>query len=123
MTELRFTLRWPDRRLSPNSRTHWAVKAKAARAARLTAFGVTRHAMHEQRVSFDGATRLAVAMEFVPPDLRRRDLDNAIAATKNDRDGIADAVGIDDSRFVTSYLLADEPKKGGEVRVTVRGIE
>jgi crossover junction endodeoxyribonuclease RusA len=47
------------------------------------------------------------------------DGDNAQSACKAFRDGIADALGIDDSKFTTTYSIS-EPVKGGAVIVTVR---
>ncbi len=66
--------------------------------------------------------RVAVSFEFCPPDERRRDRDNLIASMKAVTDGIADALGIDDFNFLTSYAMS-EPVKGGAVLVTVRGAE
>lgn len=59
---------------------------------------------------------------FCPPDNRRRDRDNLIASMKAATDGIADALGIDDSKFDCSYALG-EPIKGGCVHVTISHIE
>ena len=58
-------------------------------------------------------------MTFCPPDHRRRDLDNIIASMKAANDGIADALGIDDSRFISTYSMGS-PVKGWAVLVTVR---
>jgi crossover junction endodeoxyribonuclease RusA len=60
-----------------------------------------------------------IAIEFCPPDYRRRDRDNLIASMKAATDGLADALGIDDSKFITSYRMG-QPVKGGAVLVTVR---
>lgn len=113
---IRFTLPWPHKDLSPNGRKHWAVKAKMTKAARADAY-YTAHLRAWRFPSVRG--RYKVHMAFAPPDKRRRDIDNLIASAKAHRDGIADALGIDDSRFVLSCELLDEVVKGGEVRVTV----
>jgi crossover junction endodeoxyribonuclease RusA len=60
---------------------------------------------------------LAVHLHFVPPDRRRRDLDNLIASMKAGLDGLADALGVDDSRW---KLSAEAPAAGGEVGGFVR---
>lgn len=109
-----FVLPWPAAALSPNARVHWARKAKAARSARREAATVA-FAAGVRRLR-TGAPRIDV--EFCPPDRRRRDMDNLIAAMKAANDGLADALGIDDSRFVTTYRMG-EVVKGGVVQVTV----
>lgn len=58
-------------------------------------------------------------MDFLPPDRRRRDMDNLLASCKGLLDGIADALGVDDSRFAITLALTSEPVKFGGVRVTI----
>jgi crossover junction endodeoxyribonuclease RusA len=55
---------------------------------------------------------------FQPPDKRRRDRDNLQASLKAHFDGIADALGVNDSLFVPTYAIG-EPVKGGAVRVEI----
>lgn len=107
-------LPWPSRDLSPNSRVHWSKKAKAAKAARMYAFVRT---LESKAMAGDGKVTLAV--EFVKPSRRRMDLDNMLASIKPMIDGIAQALGVDDSRFRYLLDVADEPIKGGVVRVTI----
>jgi hypothetical protein len=42
-----------------------------------------------------------------------------VAAFKAARDGIADALGVDDSRFVCHPLVRSDVRKGGEVVVKI----
>lgn len=107
-------LPWPDKILSPNARTHWARKAKAVKAARVAAFYLVR-AVAKSTLDASGAH---VRMTFCPPDNRRRDRDNLIASMKAATDGISDAIGIDDSKFQSTYAIG-EPIKGGLVRVEI----
>jgi crossover junction endodeoxyribonuclease RusA len=112
------TLPWPSRRLSQNgSHGHWSTKAKAVKAARSEAFYATRAVITIK----PNWTAAQVALTFCPPDRRRRDLQNCIGSAKALVDGIADALGIDDSRFDCSYRLS-EPVKGGAVLVTIQSI-
>ena len=37
------------------------------------------------------------------------------------RDGIADALGVDDSRFVSHPLVKDDVRKGGQVVIKITG--
>jgi len=111
-------LPWMPKELSPNARGHWSKRAKAAKAYRLECFILAKGAGVKAPEG-----RVALSIEFVPPDARRRDDDNCLAAFKAGRDGLADALGIDDSRFVTTLWLSGEPVKGGMVRVTIGGLQ
>jgi crossover junction endodeoxyribonuclease RusA len=62
---------------------------------------------------------LRVTLRVYPPDKRRRDWDNVIASLKSGLDGIADALGIDDSRFRLSIEMLPEVAKGGRVDVVL----
>lgn len=57
-----------------------------------------------------------VRVRFVPPD-RRGDRVNFANRMKPYFDGIADALGINDARFLPSYEFA-APEKPGRVEVT-----
>ena len=107
-------LPWPPKVLSPNARVHWAAKSKAAKAYRTACFLLCR-----QAALTVPAGRALLSLEFIPPDRRRRDDDNCIAAFKSGRDGVAEALGIDDSRFVTQLQISAETIKGGAVRVRI----
>jgi crossover junction endodeoxyribonuclease RusA len=61
--------------------------------------------------------RLHLWLDFYAPDKRRRDDDNMIASFKAGRDGIADALGVDDHRFICHTFVRDEI--GGMVKFVV----
>ena len=107
-------LPWPDKVLSPNARVHWSRKAKAVKSARQTAAWLVLAATNTK--CWWNAVNLTV--EFCPPDNRRRDRDNLIASLKAATDGISDALGIDDSKFIATYRMGS-PVKGGAVRITM----
>jgi len=113
------TLPWPERALHPNARVHWRQLAKAKKAARSLAF------LEAVRAGAKGANlpagRLHLWIDFYPPDRRRRDDDGLLASMKAHRDGIADALGVDDSRFVSHPWIKDEVRKGGEVVIKITG--
>lgn len=115
--ELRVTLQWPDRKLSPNSREHHFPRARAARKAREYAWGATLAVTGASPSWAAGGAQLH--WQFCPPSRRRYDLDNLVAQHKAAQDGIADALGCDDSKFTTTYSVG-QPVKGGAVHVTVR---
>lgn len=109
-------LPWPAKELSPNARVHWSKKAAAAKYARLYAFVRTK----EAKLSV-GAGKVLLAIEFVKPSRRRMDLDNMLASIKPHIDGVAQGLGVDDARFRYLLDVAEEPVKGGLVRVSIQG--
>lgn len=110
------TLPYPPSSLSPNSRNHWSVKAKAASKARADA----KLACLAAGIRGLGWGGMSVTIEFCAPDRRRRDLDNQLASLKPTLDGLADASGVDDSLWSLT-LKRGEPVKGGAVIVQVEG--
>jgi len=107
-------LPWPAKPLSPNTRQHWSVRSKSVKSARVGAFYTVRSACKTTQPW----ERVSVSMTFCPPDKRRRDRDNLIASMKAATDGIADALGVDDSKFEITYSISS-PIKGGAVIVTL----
>ena len=113
---MKFVFPWPSSKLSPNARQHWGQKAKAVKDARhlagLIVFAQLETGLREARASVAGKDRIDVTITFYPPDNRRRDDDNMIAAFKSCRDGIADALGVDDRAFRPVYRFEDAAKPG-----------
>jgi len=89
-------LPWPPRELSPNARAHWAQKARAAKTYRRTCYWLTRHSEPDKPAQ-DGP--IPVRITFHPRDKKARDEDNMLASLKAGLDGVADALGVSDSRF------------------------
>ena len=112
-------LPWPDRSLHPNARVHFMVLAKAKKAARTAAYLAVKQQWAGLVLPETG--RLHLWIDFMPPDRRRRDDDGLLASVKAHRDGIADALGIDDSRFVSHPWVKDEVRKGGQVVIKITG--
>ena len=111
-------LPWPSRDLHPNARVHWAKRAKAAKAARMGAWALAVEAGW-QRATLPPEGRLHLWIDGYPPDRRRRDHDGFLSSLKPHLDAIADALAVDDSRFVPHPWIKDEPRKGGEVRIRI----
>ena len=107
------TLPWPPKGLSPNARTHWRKKAPIAKAYKQACWALTL----EAGVVVPDSPRLALWLDFYPPDRRSRDDDNLVAAFKSGRDGLALALGIDDKRFRCFPYVQDQI--GGFVRVRI----
>jgi crossover junction endodeoxyribonuclease RusA len=87
------TLGWPPRVLWPNGRAHWSEVARQRQAQRSEGY----YAAHE--AGLRGVVARGVRLTFHAPDARRRDTDNMLAAMKAGLDGIADAMGQDDSEW------------------------
>jgi len=112
--KIEVTLPWPPKQLSPNARVHWSVKSKAAKAYRRECHMLTLEAGLR---GVESQGRLHLWLDFYPPDRRHRDDDNMIASFKSGRDGIADALGIDDKRFICHPWVKDEI--GGMVKFRI----
>jgi crossover junction endodeoxyribonuclease RusA len=116
------TLPWPHKDLSPNSRKHWRgkapIKAKAREDAAYAAFQAMSGGVREERIRFAGDGPIPVDVYFYPPDRRHRDDDNMIGAMKAARDGLADALGVNDRRFRPNYHFC-EPVKPGRIEVVL----
>lgn len=111
-------LPWPSRDLHPNSRVHWGRKAKAAKAARRAATLIALAAGAKTTTYPEGAP-LHVWIDGYPADRRRRDADGLLSSLKPWLDGIADALGVDDRRFVPHPWIKPEVREGGEVRIRI----
>lgn len=107
-------LPWPPRALSPNARTHWRAKAPIAKTYKEACWALTKAA----GLLVPDAPKIALWLDFVPPDRRARDDDNLVASFKAGRDGIALALGIDDKRF-RCFPCVRDGQVGGFVRVRI----
>lgn len=91
-----------------NLREHWSVRAKRARSQRLAAYLACRAYAGN---SLCPLTHEAVVMiTRVSP--RPLDDDNLAASQKHVRDGIADALGIDDRDAIATWRYAQ--RSGGK---------
>jgi len=112
-------LPWPDKALSPNSRVHWAQKAKAVKNARgfgrLAAMGAKYNA--QTFAGYEG--KLHLWIDYYAKTRNYPDADNCLSASKAYLDGIADALGINDRRFVHHPFVKDETLKGGKVVIRI----
>lgn len=114
---LTVTLPWPPSNLSPNARQHWAVLARAKRAYRRACWA---QAIEQGARRLHGVDRLHMGLEFVPPNRRAFDLDNLLARMKAGLDGLADVLGVDDSRWEITIRRGEPP--GGFVLVRITPI-
>ena len=108
-------LPWPDKRLSPNARMHWAALAKAKKKAKTDAY----HIALEAGIGKIEAEKVLVRYSFFPPSRRAYDLDNLIASMKAGADGIAMAIGIDDSKWNIAVSPHGPVEKNGMVKIDI----
>jgi len=111
-------LPWPDRILPPNSRAHHMARAKAAREARAWAKTLTQAEFTNLKMPYQD-NDIPLSFTFCFPDARERDSDNLNSMMKAARDGIADALGINDSRFWPTKQLRGPQVDGGKVIVRI----
>jgi crossover junction endodeoxyribonuclease RusA len=107
------TLGWPPSILSPNARAHWTKRAIAAKKYKTACWALAL----EAKLAAPAEGPIELAIEFVPPDNRHRDLDNMLASIKAGLDGLALALGVNDRRFRLRLSVAD--RIGGMVIVRV----
>lgn len=114
---MRVELPWPPKELMPNfkRRKHWSAYWAPTKQYRHTCWALTKAA----RMGLcAGDVPVPCEITFHPPDRRKRDDDGMIGAFKAGRDGIADALLIDDNLLRPTYKIA-EPVKNGRVVFTL----
>ena len=105
-------LPFPAKDLWPNSRPHWAAKARAVKKARAWAYTATLAAKVPKPEG-----RMHIRLLVHPRTANRPDADNVIAACKALLDGMAEALGVDDSTFNAPTVVFCMPAKGGRLFV------
>ena len=106
---------WYPKELSPNSRLHWAKLAKFKKDYRIAWWAI---ALKEARKINLPEGKVHLTIEFYPPSRRRYDLDNCLASIKSGLDGLADALQVNDNRFLLTVRMMEEVK--GWIKVTIQ---
>ena len=107
------TLPWPPASLSGHNKGHWRAKSAIVAKHRQWAHDATLAAKIRAPATGD----IPIIIAFYPPD-RRGDRVNFPNRIKPVLDGIAQALKVNDSRFLPSYIFG-EPEKNGRVIVTI----
>lgn len=115
MAAVTITLPWPPSSLSGHNKGHWRGKSPTVAAHRKAAWAEALNA----KISVAAKGDIPVHVRFVPPD-RRGDRTNFPNRIKPVFDGIADALKVNDARFLPSYEFA-QPEKPGRLEVTIGG--
>lgn len=106
-------LPWPPKQITPNFKrvNHWTTYAPFTKQYRKDCGWLAKSI----KPKIIGG-KIGIKISFYPPDKRKRDDDGMIGAFKAGRDGLADAWGVDDNIFSTTYEICS-PVKNGKVVV------
>lgn len=108
-------LPWPPASLSGHVKGHWRTSAPVVAKHRAWAKATTQAARLAAPV---GDGDIHVAVTFYPPD-RRGDRVNYPNRMKPYWDGIAEALSVNDRRFLPTFIYAEPVKGGGKIVVTI----
>lgn len=108
-------LPFPPASLSGHAKGHWRGKSSVTAKHRAWAKAAALAAKVEAP---EGSGDIRVVVTFYPPD-RRGDRVNFPNRVKPYFDGIADALKVNDSRFLPSYHFAEPVKGAGKVVVVI----
>lgn len=111
---LHIMLPFPNKILMPNKKAHWGKKFAAAKVEKEAAYILA----YNQNISLDPTLKYKVTLVFCPPDNRKRDLDNLVAAMKSALDGMCRGLGIDDKNIKPNPDWGPVVE-GGKVEVTI----
>ena len=110
---------WPSRALSPNGRVSHFTLARLKRLAKSYAATATREAIAGRAVAYPVGVRLRYDIVTRPKCRRNRDDDNTVAMLKASLDGIAQALGVDDSQFQLGSVTEGEKSTRPHVLITL----
>ena len=112
-------LPWFNAALAPNRANGraWGGLATTKSKAKADAYALTQNAAKGRKLS--ALEKYPLCITFIAPDNRRRDLDGCHGAIKHYLDGVALALGVDDSRFGPVLLDYRAGTKPGKVVIEV----
>jgi len=104
-------LPFPPSELMPNNKNgkHWGATHSVKKKYREDCFYLTKN---DGKNFINDGEEIRVTLLYLMPDKRQRDVDNLLAASKAGLDGVAEALGVDDSQFqpITVYSFpGDKP--------------
>lgn len=112
---MKLVLPLPSRLLTPNARIHYRVRAKLTKLHRERAKLETLALRKGKPKEYAG---YSLAFHF--PDARKRDLDNCEASCKAYRDGIADALKMNDFNLnMLALTTAQIDRENPRVEITL----
>ena len=96
---------WPPNILSANSRAHWSKAAGPRRVYRRSCWALAL----EARPVVPAEGDILVWLDMFQPSRAHNDDDNPVGRFKAGRDGIAEALKVNDRRFKVTPVLHTEP--------------
>lgn len=111
-------LPFPPAEFSGHNTGQWFGKSRTIATYRAEAFHITRSWLRTAGFVVHASGDILISFRFVPPD-NRGDRTNFAGRLKPQIDGIAEALGINDKRFLPSYAFAG-PEKPGRVEVSIQ---
>lgn len=109
------SLPFPDPILNPNAHVHWSKKNRARYDLKEACY----YLILERGVKLDPDRHYTVSLTFCPPNNRKRDRDNLLAAYKAGLDGMCLALGIDDSTIHPVPEIGPVVSPLGKVEVSI----
>ena len=110
----------PPAGLGVNAHKHWRVKHGPEQEGKQAAFLAARSTLARTPWQCPDMPVLVAVIHWEKRS-RKKDADNALGAVKWLVDGICEAIGIDDRRFVTSMAFQKiDPAKQGYVDIIIR---
>lgn len=110
-----FVVSWPSPLLSPDCQACGDLRAAVAAKARKAAFHGVRRAA--PLASPPPGSGVSLEFVFIPPSLRRYNVDRLLARMAPAVEGIADYLGIDSADVRARARLSKAPAPGGQVLV------
>lgn len=120
MTSCTFDLPFPAKILWPNGRGHHMAKHRAFQEHKRWAYYATQAATPMLLCDAAANARVDWTVTVHPKTGNAIDDDNARASMKAYQDGIALALGVNDSAFNAPVLTFAEPVKGGRMTLTIQ---
>jgi len=113
------TLPWPDRILSPNSRSHWSQSAQAKKKSRQDGHYAALVSGYDKSTfaGYDG--KLHLFIDFYAETRNYPDADNCLSSIFACISGIADAIEVNQNRFVCHPFVKSETYKGGKIVIRI----
>ena len=130
--EMHVVVPWPEKALWPNRKAHWSTAHKARQRTKEAGFYLAKehigvrleHVGEEWCSEWEAYDGMYFVMRLIkPPDGKKRDEDNIVAALKGYQDGIFQAMGIDDSRVKVSINVMCNPHGLGLVEYFVSPLD
>jgi hypothetical protein len=117
VTSLTVRLPWPHTALWPNRNlgAPWQYRQKPKAEAKAAGY----YEGLQLGVKLTPKVAVPVTYTFHPSTNRKYDLSGAFGACKAYEDGLAKALGLDDYYFYPVTLRRGEPRKPGEVLITI----